>query len=259
MLLLELALEKKSDQYLSAYRPGGGGWQSRGRGFQGPRPGQSWTDLDNARFMSSVQELFWCDARDEQGCLLHAPDCDQQNCFVVQGKKQETNTGSKAKLLDHNRTQSPVRSVVRGGTTRTRATTSNAFPRSSRARTAVARAVARATPTRKVARAGPRAVTKAKRGVKVDEEALTARSRTGKCTSAEGTPILHQGGTLSPLVGSHTPHLRLVPRRKPNKKKGLSVPTKMGTSQTPANVPVSCAWGGNCRRRRLEVTCPAEF
>ena len=53
--------------------------------------------------MSNVQDLFWCDARDEQGRLLHAPDCDQRDCFVVQGKKQETNTGGKAKLPDHYR------------------------------------------------------------------------------------------------------------------------------------------------------------
>ena len=36
-------------------------------------------------------------------CLLHAPDCNQRDCFVVQGKKQETNTGSKAKMPDHHR------------------------------------------------------------------------------------------------------------------------------------------------------------
>ena len=53
--------------------------------------------------MSNVQDLFWCDARDEEGSLLHAPDCDQHDCFVVQGKKQETNTGGKAKLPDHYR------------------------------------------------------------------------------------------------------------------------------------------------------------
>ena len=53
--------------------------------------------------MSNVQDLFWCDAQDEQGCLLHAPDCDQRNCFVVQGKMQETNTGSKSKMPDHYR------------------------------------------------------------------------------------------------------------------------------------------------------------
>ena len=51
--------------------------------------------------MRNVQDLFWCDARDEHGCLLHAPDCDQRDCFVVQGKKQETNTGGKAKLPEH--------------------------------------------------------------------------------------------------------------------------------------------------------------
>ena len=99
---LELALEKKSDQHLNAYRPGGGRSGSHGRGYQGPRPVQG-TTPKNARFMSNVQDLFWCDARDEQGCLLHAPDCDQRNFFVVQGKKQETNTGSKAEMPDHYR------------------------------------------------------------------------------------------------------------------------------------------------------------
>ena len=53
--------------------------------------------------MSNVQDLFWCDARDDQGSLLHAPDCDQHDCFVVQGKKQETNTGGKAKQPDRYR------------------------------------------------------------------------------------------------------------------------------------------------------------
>ena len=53
--------------------------------------------------MSNVQDLFWCDARDEKGGLVHAPHCDQHGCFVVQGKKQETNTGGKAKMPDHSR------------------------------------------------------------------------------------------------------------------------------------------------------------
>ena len=102
VLLLELALEKESDQHLNAYRPGGGGSGSHGKGYQGPRPGQG-TSLQNALFMSNVQDLFCCDASDEQGCLLHAPDCDQRNCFVVQGKKLETNGGGKAKMTDHYR------------------------------------------------------------------------------------------------------------------------------------------------------------
>ena len=39
--------------------------------------------------------------RDRQGSLLHAPNCNQHDCFVVQGKKQETNTGGKANVPDH--------------------------------------------------------------------------------------------------------------------------------------------------------------
>ena len=53
--------------------------------------------------MSNVQDLLWCDARDEKGGFVHATDCDQHECFVVQGKKQETNTGGKAKMPDHYR------------------------------------------------------------------------------------------------------------------------------------------------------------
>ena len=84
VLLLELGLEKESDQHLNAYRPGGGGSGSHGRGYQGHRPGQGTTPKNN-RIMSNVQDLFWRDARDEQCSLLHAPDCDQHDCFVVQG------------------------------------------------------------------------------------------------------------------------------------------------------------------------------
>ena len=102
VLLLELAVDKERDQQRNAYRPGGGGSGSHGRGYQGTRPGQG-TTPKNARFMGNVQDLFWCDARDEQSCLLHAADCDQRDCFVFRGKKQETNTGGKAKLPDHYR------------------------------------------------------------------------------------------------------------------------------------------------------------
>ena len=102
MLLLELALEKESGQHLNGYHPGGGGSGSQGRGYQGHWPEQG-TTPPNARITSNVQDLFWCDARDEQGSLLHAPDCDQHDCFVVQGKKEEINTGGKATLRDHYR------------------------------------------------------------------------------------------------------------------------------------------------------------
>ena len=73
VLLLELALEKESDKHLTTYRFGGGGSGSHGKGYQGPRPGQG-TTPKHARIMGNVQELFWCDARDEHGHLQHAPD-----------------------------------------------------------------------------------------------------------------------------------------------------------------------------------------
>ena len=104
VLLLELALEKESDQDLNNYRPGGGGSGGHGKGYQGSRPGQGTTPKHaHGRIMENVKELFWCDARDEQGHLQHAPDCEQRDCFVVQGKQQENNTGAKAKLPDHYR------------------------------------------------------------------------------------------------------------------------------------------------------------
>ena len=102
VLLLELALEKESDQHLNAYCPGGGGSERHGKGHKEPRPGQG-TTPKHARIMDNVKGLFWCDARDEHGHLQHAPDCEQRDCFVVQGKKQETNTGAKPKMPDHYR------------------------------------------------------------------------------------------------------------------------------------------------------------
>ena len=43
VLLLELALEKESDQHLNNYRPGGGGSGGHGKGYQASRPGQGTT------------------------------------------------------------------------------------------------------------------------------------------------------------------------------------------------------------------------
>ena len=102
VLLLEVALEKESDQHLNNYRPGGGGSGSLVKGYQGSRPWQGTTPKHaHARIMENVKELFWCHARDEQGHLQHAPDCEQRDCFIVQGKQQEKNTGAKAKLPHH--------------------------------------------------------------------------------------------------------------------------------------------------------------
>ena len=73
VLLLELALEKESDQHLNNYRPVGGGSGSQGKGYQVSRPGQG-TTPKHALIMENVKELLWCDARDKRGLLQHAPD-----------------------------------------------------------------------------------------------------------------------------------------------------------------------------------------
>ena len=101
-LPLELALEKDSYQHLNAYRSGGGNSWNNGRGHQERRPGQGTTPR-NTHYMGKVQDLFWCDARKEQRAPPHATDCNQHECFVFQGEKQETNTGGKAKMPDHYR------------------------------------------------------------------------------------------------------------------------------------------------------------
>ena len=102
VLLLELALEKESDQHVKNYRPGAGGSGGHGKGYQESSPGQG-TTPKLARIMENVKELFWCDARDEQGHLQHTHDCEQRDCFLVKGKQQKTNTGAKKQLPDHYR------------------------------------------------------------------------------------------------------------------------------------------------------------
>ena len=248
VLLLELALEKESDQHLNAYRPGGGGSGSHGRGYQGPRPGQA-TTPKSARFMSNVQDPFWCDARDQQGSLLHAPDGDQRKCFVVQWKKQETNTGSKAKMPDHysctitcafcgkrkhykhecydkQRVSAKLKSEDGSGKGRGKGNANQGCGKGKS----------------KGHGKGQGGKGKCGRGVSdrgPDKNKNPDQSR----ENPNPTP----GGNS--LVGNQTRELPPVPRRKPNKNEGLSVPTKMRTSQTLANVPLSCAWRGICRRR----------
>ena len=81
VLSLQLALEKESDQHLNAYRPGGGGCGSHGKGYPGPRLGQGATPKQ-ARIMDNVKELFRSDARDKQGHLQHALDLGASGCMV---------------------------------------------------------------------------------------------------------------------------------------------------------------------------------
>ena len=254
VLLLELALETESDQHLNAYRPGGGGSGSQGQGYQGPRPCQG-TTPKNARFMSNVQDLFWWDATDEQGCLLHGPDCDQPDCFVFQGKKRDNNTGGKAKMPDHYRCTVTCAFCRKRKHYEDKCYHKQRLSAKLKTENASGRGSGKGYADKDSGKGKSKGNGKGQggKGKGGYPEALTAsRTRTRLLTSPEGTAILHQRGTLSPLVGNPPRDLQPVPRAKPNKNKKISVPTKMGTSQTLANVPVSCTWRGNCRRRGLK-------
>ena len=48
-----------------------------------------------------MSTLSWCEATDEEGAAAHVPNCDQHQCFVVKGKKQQVNTGGKEKMPNH--------------------------------------------------------------------------------------------------------------------------------------------------------------
>ena len=205
-----------------------------------------------------------------QKCSLHeqCPEMSKVPCFMPvtvtsgsvslsTGRSRRPTPAAKPRCRTTAGAQSPVPSVGRRSTTRMSATIRNVFRRSSTPR----RPVARATPTRTVARASRNAMAKAKVArASVDEEALTA-SQTGTRTrtSPKGTPILHQGGTLSPLVGNQTRDLRPVHRCKQNRNKGLSVPTKMRTSQTPPKRSGFMRMARKLQKKGFEVTCPAEF
>ena len=101
VLLLDLAPEKESDQHLNAYRPGDGKSGNHRCGYDGPRASIQGQTPKNPRYNSNVRDLFWCDTRDQKGGLVYAFHCNRNECFVVRGKKQETNAGGKAKMPDH--------------------------------------------------------------------------------------------------------------------------------------------------------------
>ena len=59
---------------------------------------------------------------------MHDPDCNQHGCLVVQGKKQETNTGGTAKMPNHYRCNiTCAKRVASASTTRMSPTTSSAW------------------------------------------------------------------------------------------------------------------------------------
>ena len=253
VLRLELALEKESDQHLNAYRPGEGASGSQGRGYQGHRPGQR-TTAKNARIMSNVQDLFWCDARDEQGCLLHAPDCDQRDCPVVQGRKQETNTGGKAKLPGHYRCTITFAFCGKRKHYEDKCHHKQRLSASLKTENASGKGSGKGSANKDSGQGKSKGNDKGQGGKgkggrggsdrKPDKDENTNQSRENPNTTSGGNsePSCAQPNT-GPTTRSQT---------QAQQEQVLSVPTKMGTSLTPANGPVSCAWRGNFRRRGLK-------
>ena len=78
VLLLELALEKESDQHLKAYRPGGSDAGSHGKGYQGPRPGQGTTPK---------RALSWAMSRSSSGVT---PEMSMATCSTPLTASSET-------------------------------------------------------------------------------------------------------------------------------------------------------------------------
>ena len=226
VLLLELALEKESDQHLNNYRPGGGGSGRQGKGYRGSRPWQG-TTPKHARIMDNVKELFCCDARAEQGHLQHASDCEQRDCFVVQEKQQETNAGAKCKMPDH------YRCTITCAFCGKRKHYEDECYHKQR----LSAKLKGEDPGKGSGKGGGKGKGKdsgkGKTRVKVDEEeALTAnQTRTTRIlTRTEATPTLIQGGTPSPLEGSLVPpHAH---KRRPSKNKEPSVSMKVVTKAT---------------------------
>ena len=71
VLLLELALEKESDQHLNNYRPGGGGSGGQGKGYQGTRHGQETTRKNLPTPVS------WSTSRSSSGVM---PETSRATC-----------------------------------------------------------------------------------------------------------------------------------------------------------------------------------
>ena len=192
--------------------------------------------------MDNVKELFWCDARHEHGHLQHAPDCEQRDCFVVQGKRQETNTGAKPKIPDH------YRCTITCAFCGKRKHYEDECYHKQRLSTTLKGEDPGKGPGKGGGKDNGHDSGKGKskgRGKGQDKSrggrgggANRQRTRTTRTrTRTEATPTLIQEGTPSPLEGSLVlPHARKV---RPSESKGPSVSMKVVMTATPRREAVS--------------------
>ena len=125
VLLLELALEKESDQHLSAYRPGGGGSGSHGKGYQGPRQQTStpvsWTMSRSSSAVTPEISMVTCST---------PPTAISRIASWSRGKSRRPTPASSPRCRIITGAPSPVPFVGRGSPTRMSATTRSACPQS---------------------------------------------------------------------------------------------------------------------------------
>ena len=260
MLLLELALEKESDQHLNAYHPGGGGSWRHGRGCQGHRPGQG-TGPTNARFMSNVQDLFWCDARDQQGSLLHAPDGDQPDFFVVHWKKQETNTGGKAKLPDYYRCTITCAFCGKRKHYEDKCYHKQRLSAKLNTEKASGKGSGKGVTDKDSGKGKSKGNGKGEAGKGKGGRGGSDRKpdKDKNAEQSRGSAILCQGGTLSLLVGNQTQDLRPVPRRKPNRNTGTKRANEDRDQSNARKRSRFMRMAQKLQRKGFEVTCHTEF
>ena len=127
--LLELALEKESEQHLNAYGPGGGGSGSHGKGYQGPRPGQGTTPK------TPVSWKLWGSSSGvmpemSRGTCSTPLTASSETASKSKGRSRRPTPAPRRRCRITTSVLSPVPSMGRGSTTRMSATTSNACRRS---------------------------------------------------------------------------------------------------------------------------------
>ena len=203
--------------------------------------------------MGNVQELFWCDARDEHGHLQHAPDCDQRDCFVVQGKKQETNTGSKPKMPDH------YRCTITCAFCGKRKHYEDECYHKQR----LSAKLKGEDPGKGSGKGGGKDKKDSGKGKSKGRGKGQDKSQAGRGGGAHrqqdkdnknqdksgGNPNPNPGGTPSPLEGSLVPGRPQARRLRSNKSKGPSEDMKVVTMAKLRREPASCGWPGNCGTR----------
>ena len=204
--------------------------------------------------MSNFQDLFWCDVRDEQGSLLHTPDCDQRDCFVVQEKKQETNTGGKAKLPDHYRWTITCAFCGKRKHYAGECYHKQRLSVKLETENATGKGSGNGNANKDSGQGKSKGNGKGEGGKGKGGRGGSDRKpdNDNNANQSGGNPNTKPGGNSAPSGGQPNTGPTTRSQTQAQQEQGTKVPTKKKTTLTPANAPVSCAWHGNFRRRGLK-------